>query len=127
VALGVEMLGDYEKEAFDTGRGIEGAQERRGGPRDPERRPRLRKPVDAAPSRRSADHPRLSRNVRKLEVIQAVQDLILGMPGSTRLNRVEGAASLTLAETHRVQDPGALQAGYGGTSALTPPRLMRDA
>src|SRR4051794_1356354 len=78
VALGVEMLGDYEKEAFDTGRGL-----------------KVRKNAVAALATLSAalgfesqsmrlhredpltTHACPGKNVRKLEVIQAVQDLIL--------------------------------------------------
>jgi hypothetical protein len=77
-ALGVEMLGDYETEAFDSGRGLN-----------------VRGNAVAALATLSAilglnpDTMRLHRedpltthacpgkNVRKLEVIQAVQDLIL--------------------------------------------------
>ena len=77
VALGIEMLGDFETEAFDSGRGLE-----------------VRKNAVAALATVSAilgiapDTMRLHRedpltthacpgkNVRKLDVIQAVQDLI---------------------------------------------------
>lgn len=77
VALGIEMLGDFETEAFDGGRGLE-----------------VRKNAVAALATVSAilgiapDTMRLHRedpltthacpgkNVRKLDVIQAVQDLI---------------------------------------------------
>jgi len=78
VALGVEMLGDYETEAFDDGRGLA-----------------VRRNAVAALATLSAilglasDTMRIHRedpltthacpgkNVRKLEVIQAVQDLLL--------------------------------------------------
>jgi hypothetical protein len=78
VALGVEMLGDYEKEAFDSGRGA-----------------KVRKNTVAALATLCAilgldiQHMRLHRedpltthacpgkNVRKLEVIQEVQDLMV--------------------------------------------------
>ena len=78
VSLGVEMLGDYEKEAFDTGRGL-----------------KVRKNTVEALATLSAvlgfesqsmrlhredpltTHACPGKNVRKLEVIQEVQDLIL--------------------------------------------------
>lgn len=78
VALGIEMLGDFETEAFDSGRGLE-----------------VRKNAVAALATVSAilgiapDTMRLHRedpltthacpgkNVRKLDVVQAVQDLIV--------------------------------------------------
>ena len=78
VALGIEMLGDFETEAFDSGRGLE-----------------VRKNAVAALATVSAilgiapDTMRLHRedpltthacpgkNVRKLDVIQAVQDLMV--------------------------------------------------
>jgi len=78
VALGIEMLGDFETEAFDSGRGLE-----------------VRKNAVAALATVSAilgiapDTMRLHRedpltthacpgkNVRKLDVIQAMQDLIV--------------------------------------------------
>jgi hypothetical protein len=77
VALGVEMLGDYEKEAFDSGRGLQ-----------------VRENTVAALATLSAvlgidsqtmrihredpltTHACPGKNVRKLEVIQEVQDLI---------------------------------------------------
>jgi hypothetical protein len=78
VALGIEMLGDYEKEAFDSGRGLN-----------------VRKNAVAAIATLSAilgldpgamrlhredpltTHACPGKNVRKLEVIQEVQDLIV--------------------------------------------------
>jgi N-acetylmuramoyl-L-alanine amidase len=78
VALGVEMLGDYETEAFDSGRGLA-----------------VRKNTVAAIATLSAvlgidsqtmrihredpltTHACPGKNVRKLEVIQEVQDLIV--------------------------------------------------
>ncbi|HSS51724.1 MAG TPA: N-acetylmuramoyl-L-alanine amidase [Thermoanaerobaculia bacterium] len=78
VALGVEMLGDYEREAFDSGRGL-----------------KVRKNAVAALATLNAvlgfesqtmrlhredpltTHACPGKNVRKLEVIQDVQDLIL--------------------------------------------------
>jgi hypothetical protein len=78
VSFGVEMLGDYEKEAFDSGRGL-----------------KVRKNAVAALATLSSvlgfdsqtmrlhredpltTHACPGKNVRKLEVIQEVQDLIL--------------------------------------------------
>jgi len=78
LALGVEMLGDYEKEAFDSGRGL-----------------KVRQNAVAALATLSAilgldsqtmrlhredpltTHACPGKNVRKLEVIQEVQDLLL--------------------------------------------------
>jgi hypothetical protein len=87
VALGVEMLGDYEKESFDSGRGL-----------------KVRKNAVAALATLSAvlgfdsqtlrlhredpltTHACPGKNVRKLEVIQEVQDLILARhPGEHAL------------------------------------------
>jgi N-acetylmuramoyl-L-alanine amidase len=87
VSLGVEMLGDYEKEAFDSGRGL-----------------KVRKNAVAALATLSAalgfesqtlrlhredpltTHACPGKNVRKLEVIQEVQDLILARnPGEHSL------------------------------------------
>jgi hypothetical protein len=87
LALGVEMLGDYEKEAFDSGRGL-----------------KVRKNAMAALATLCAvlgfdsqtirlhredpltTHACPGKNVRKLEVIQEVQDLILGRhPGEHEL------------------------------------------
>ena len=87
LALGVEMLGDYEKEAFDSGRGL-----------------KVRKNAVAALATLCAvlgfdsqtirlhredpltTHACPGKNVRKLEVIQEVQDLILGRhPGEHEL------------------------------------------
>jgi hypothetical protein len=87
VALGIEMLGDYEKEAFDSGRGL-----------------LVRENTIAAMATLSAilgldpatmklhkedpatTHACPGKNVRKLEMIQAVQDLIVkrqcGKPGN---------------------------------------------
>lgn len=90
VALGVEMLGDYEKEAFDSGRGL-----------------KVRKNAVAALATLCAvlgfesqtlrlhredpltTHACPGKNVRKLEVIQEVQDLILTRhPGEHALKPV---------------------------------------
>ena len=78
VALGIEMLGDYEKEAFDSGRGL-----------------RVRENSVAAIATLSAilgiapntmrlhredpltTHACPGKNVRKLEVIQEVEDLMV--------------------------------------------------
>ncbi|HEV7508178.1 MAG TPA: N-acetylmuramoyl-L-alanine amidase [Thermoanaerobaculia bacterium] len=78
VSFGIEMLGDYEREAFDTGRGL-----------------KVRKNAVAALATLNAvlgfesqsmrlhredpltTHACPGKNVRKLEVIQDVQDLIL--------------------------------------------------
>src|SRR4051812_40342400 len=87
LALGVEMLGDYEKEAFDSGRGL-----------------KVRKNAVAALAtlcgvlgfdtqtiRLHREDPLTThacpgKNVRKLEVIQEVQDLVLGRhPGEHAL------------------------------------------
>ena len=87
LALGVEMLGDYEKEAFDSGRGL-----------------KVRKNAVAALATLCAvlgfdsqtirlhredpltTHACPGKNVRKLEVIQEVQDLILDRhPGEHEL------------------------------------------
>src|SRR6187551_1406735 len=59
VALGVEMLGDFEKEAFDAGRGLD-AQTIRIHRDDP-----------------LTTHACPGKNVRKLEIIQEVQDLLV--------------------------------------------------
>jgi hypothetical protein len=78
LAIGIEMLGDFEKEAFDSGRGL-----------------RVRKNAIAAMATLCAilgldpqttklhredpltTHACPGKNVRKLEIIQEVQDLIL--------------------------------------------------
>jgi hypothetical protein len=78
VALGIEMLGDYEKEAFDSGRGL---------------KVRLNAVaamatlcailgIDPATTRIHREDPLTThacpgKNVRKLELIQQVQDLIV--------------------------------------------------
>lgn len=78
VALGIEMLGDYEKEGFDSGRGL-----------------KVRRNAVAAMATLSAilgldphtmrlhredpltTHACPGKNVRKLEIIQEVQDLLI--------------------------------------------------
>ena len=78
VALGVEMLGDYEKEAFDTGRGLQVRE--RAVAAIATLHGTLG--IDPATLRLHREDPLTThacpgKNVRKLEMIQAVQDLLL--------------------------------------------------
>ncbi|HEX4962659.1 MAG TPA: peptidoglycan recognition family protein [Thermoanaerobaculia bacterium] len=80
VALGVEMLGDYEKEAFDSGRGLKVRQNAvaalatlcavLGFDVEP-------KSIRLHREDPLTTHACPGKNVRKLEVIQSVQDLLL--------------------------------------------------
>jgi hypothetical protein len=78
VALGIEMLGDFEREAFDQGRGAEVRQNTICaiatlsailGLEPSTMRVHREDPLTT--------HACPGKNVRKLEVIQAVQDLII--------------------------------------------------
>lgn len=78
VALGIEMLGDYEKEAFDSGRGADVRQNAICALAT------LSAILGLEPSTMKlhredplTTHACPGKNVRKLEVIQAVQDLII--------------------------------------------------
>ena len=61
LAFGVEMLGDYEREAFDQGRGPQSARPHGARHRHLVRGHRYRPGLVEAPSRRHPDHARLSR------------------------------------------------------------------
>lgn len=78
VALGIEMLGDYEREAFDQGRGADARQNTICAIATLSAILGL-EPTTMKVHREDplTTHACPGKNVRKLEVIQAVQDLII--------------------------------------------------
>ena len=65
IAMGVEMLGDYSKEKFDSGRGLKVQQNAVGCRRDTLGRAGTRPRNNEATQGRSCDRPRLSRQERQ--------------------------------------------------------------